>query len=456
MEQSVEEFAEQAWGKVELGDRRLARRAVQLGACMARNPEASLPRQMKDAGGLEGAYRFLNNDWVTLEKLLAPSYARTRAAAEEQGVVLWVNDITELDYTFHKRVEGLGPIGDGKGRGLWMHTTIAVEPGKREILGLGQVKVFLRQPTPVPKPKWTHSMEGRVWELAAEEIGSAPEGVTWVEVSDAGSNFFPYWATCRAHSKHFLIRVAQNRWVREQEEETAHKLVDYAGSLPGVPGSQHSIAIPARKNQAARVAEVQMAWAGVQVSASSQASPAERALPAFLAWVLRVWEPNPPNGVEGLEWILLSSLPVTNLEEAYERTKWYSFRWNCEDFHQCLKTGCQIERSQLDERSDLEALLGFAAPIAIRLLQMRQAARDHSEVAASTVVDPLMVEVLAQRLQVNEETMTIHEFWRLVARLGGFLGRKGDRDPGWRTVWWGWRYLSDLTDGARLILNRRT
>ncbi len=132
MEQSAEGFAEQAWGKVELGDRRLTRRAVKLGACMARNPEASLPRQVKDASALEGAYRLLNNTWVTLEKLLAPSYAQTRAAAEKMEVVLWVNDLTELDYTFHKRVEGLGPIGDGRG-GLLMHTTIAVGPGERDV-----------------------------------------------------------------------------------------------------------------------------------------------------------------------------------------------------------------------------------------------------------------------------------------------------------------------------------
>ena len=141
-----------------------------------------------------------------------------------------------------------------------------------------------------------------MWEMAAEEIGSAPEGVTWLEVSDAGSNFFPYWATCRAHNKHFLIWVAQNRWVREQEEDVAHKLIDYARWLPAVAGSEHTISIPARKNQAVRLAEVQMAWAGVQVASSSQASPVERALPAFSAWVLRVWEPNPPKGVEGLEW----------------------------------------------------------------------------------------------------------------------------------------------------------
>jgi hypothetical protein len=398
----------------------------------------------------------LNNEWVTLNKLLAPSYAQTRAAAAQRGVVLWVNDVTELDYTFHKQVEGLGPIGDGKGRGLLMHTTIAIVPGEREILGLGHVEVFLRQPTPVPKPKWTRAMEARVWAVAAEASGRAPDGVVWVEVSDAGSNFFPYWAKCLEQHKHFLIRVAQNRWVREPDEEIAHKLVDYARSLTAVEGSHHAIAVPARKQQAARIAQVQMAWAEVRVDSSQQAPPSERTLPTLSAWVLRVWEPDPPDGVEGLEWILLSSLPVTSLAEAHERTEWYSCRWTCEDFHQCLKTGCQIERSQLDDRADLEALLGFAAPIALRLLQLRQAARAHSDQFASEVLDPLMVEVLAQRTQVEAQTMTLHMFWRLVARLGGFLGRKGDGDPGWRTVWWGWRYLSDLTDGARLILDRRT
>jgi hypothetical protein len=337
-----------------------------------------------------------------------------------------------------------------------MHTTLAIVPGVREILGVGYVEVFLREPTPVPKPKWTRSMEGRVWAIAAEAIGSAPEGLTWVEVSDAGSNFFPYWEKCVAQHKHFLIRVAQNRWVREQDEEIAHKLVDYAQSLPAVEGSAHAIAVPARKTQAARTAQVQMAWAGVRVDPSPQAPPPERALSTVSAWVLRVWEPDPPEGVEALEWILLSSLPVTNLAEAHERTEWYGCRWLCEDFHQCLKTGCQIERSQLNDRADLEALLGFAVPIALRLLQLRQTARAHSEQLASAVVDPLMVEVLAQHTHVDHETLTIARFWRLVARLGGFLGRKGDGDPGWRTLWWGWRYLSDLTDGARLILERRT
>lgn len=456
MELSAQAFAQQTWGGVQLGDCRLNARAVKLGARMTAAPDASLATQVKSAAALEGAYRFLNNRSVRLPTLLAPTYAQTRQRASQGGVVLWVNDATELDYTFHRATGGLGPIGTGYGRGLLMHSTLAVVPQTREILGLGNVEVYLREPTPKPEPKWTRSMEGRVWGVATQAVGRAPEGVVWVAVSDAGSNSFPYWSKCLRLDKHFLIRVAQNRWVSRAEDGMAVKLVDYARSLAPVAGSERTVDVPARKGQPARQAQVVMAWARITVASSTQAPPEERELDPFDAWVLRVWEPDAPAGVEALDWILLSSLPVTTLAEADEKVAWYTCRWLCEDFHQCLKTGCAIERSQLNERRDLEALLGFAAPIAVRLLQLRQAARQPDERPAREVVDPLMVEVLARTTEVDSQSMSLRTFWRLVARLGGFLGRKGDGDPGWRTVWWGFRYLSDLTEGARLFSDHRT
>jgi hypothetical protein len=113
-----------------------------------------------------------------------------------------------------------------------------------------------------------------------------------------------------------------------------------------------------------------------------------------------------------------------------------------------------VECSQLNDGLDIQKLLGFAAPIAVRLLQLRQEARHAPDVLATTLVDPLMVEVLARQLPTESvSTMTILNFWRLVARLGGFQGRKRDGPPGWRTVWRGWRYLSDLTAGARLFVS---
>jgi hypothetical protein len=149
--------------------------------------------------------------------------------------------------------------------------------------------------------------------------------------------------------------------------------------------------------------------------------------------------------------VLLSSLPVGNLGDAQTRVDWYTCRWFCEDFHQCLKTGCRIEQRQLDDGADIQRLLGFALPIAVRLLQLRQTVRQAPEVPATTVVEPLLVQVLARRQRLNWQTLTAEQFWQQVARLGGHQGRRHDGPPGWRTVWRGWRYLSDLADGARLF-----
>jgi hypothetical protein len=401
----------------------------------------------------------MNNTHVTLQALLEPHYRQTLEEAGQHKVVLWVNDLTEVDYTFHNAKTGLGPIGNNKGKGFLLHSTLGIVPESRQVLGLGSVQVLLRQSAPKLRPKWTRTAEGLAWEMAAGKVGSAPTGVVWVHVSDAGSDYYPYMAACVDQGKHFLVRVSRNRVLTWEDEDPqagrieAHKLVDYARSLAPQTGSAYTVQVSADQKQPAREAQVGMAWAEVTVSPSPQAPAGERTHAPLTAWVLRVWEPAPPENVEALEWILLSSLPVRNLTEAQCRVDWYSCRWLCEDFHQVLKTGCKIEHSQLDDRADLENLLGFAAPIAVRLLQLRQVARQAPETLAISVVDPLMVKVLALHQNTNVQTLTIYNFWRLVARLGGFQGRKRDGDPGWRTIWHGWHFLSDLTDGARLFSN---
>ena len=231
------------------------------------------------------------------------------------------------------------------------------------------------------------------------------------------------------------MRVCHNRaldWVADAPQATqphAQHLIDYARSLPAQPGSAYRVRVPA----------------------PTQAPPAVRRLPPLDAWVVRAWEVDPPPGVDAIEWILLTSRPVAQAAEAHRITDWYTCRWLSEDYHQCLKTGCRVEHSQLDEGADLQRLLGFAAPIAVRLLQLRQTARQTPDMPATTVVEPFMVEVLARRQQVEAASLTAAEFWRRVAQLGGHQGRRRDGAPGWRTLWRGWRLLSDLTEGARLF-----
>jgi hypothetical protein len=455
----VQEWAQQQWAKVDLGDRRLNRRAVEMGARMAAHPEDSLPNQMQSWAALNAAYRLLNHPGVSMSKLLEPHLQQTLGQARAAPVVLWVEDTTELDFTPHPHTQGLGPIGDGKGRGLLLHSTLGVIPGSRRIVGLGSVQVVLRQPKAKKHTHWTRSPEAQLWEQSAQQVGRPPHGAIWVHVSDSGSDSFEYMAACRQNQKHFLVRVFHNRrlsWeadLPQAQQAEARKLLDYARSLPFDPASQYSVAVQATPKHPAREAQVQLAWGALTIPVPTQAPDAVQAYAPLAAWVVRAYEPQPPDGEEALEWILVTSLPVQSLADAQEKVSWYTHRWLCEDFHQCLKTGCRLEATQLDHADDIQTLLGFAAPLAVHLLQLRQEARLAPETPAVQVVDPLQVKLLVRvlALKIEVQALSLDQFWRYVAQLGGHLGRKGDGPPGWRTLWRGWRYLSDLTLGAQLL-----
>ena len=452
---SASEWAGQQFGQVNLGDKRLNRRTLEIGSKMAEHPDYSLPNQMEGRSATIGAYGLLNNKRVTMEALLQPHCKQTLAAAGRIQVVLMVEDTTELDYTAHPSKKGLGPIGDGKGQGLLLHSTLAVIPEGKEILGLTHAQVVLRQPAPPRRPHRSGSPEGQVWEVSAQTVGSPPEGVLWVHVSDRDSDIFEYMMACLDRGKHFLVRAFHNRVLSWEDEEPqmgeaeAH-LLDYVRSLPAQPGVGYIVHVEARNKQAAREAQVVLQWTQVLINPPVKGPKELRQRAPITAWVLRVWEPDAPTGAEPVEWILLSSLPITTKEEAYRAVDWYSCRWLCEDFHQCIKTGCHVEKTQLDDGEDVKRLLGFVLPIGVRLLQLRQAARNTPDLPAVAVVEPLMVEVLGRRKKKDVQNMTIAEFWKAVAGLGGHQGRRSDGPPGWRTVWRGWCKLADLTEGARL------
>ena len=121
-----------------------------------------------------------------------------------------------------------------------------------------------------------------------------------------------------------------------------------------------------------------------------------------------------------------------------------------EDYHQCLKTGCQIEQRQLQTYDGLRTLLGFLAPLALWLLQVRATARQEPERAASEVLPLEVVQVVAHLAKVPPAHLTARACWHRIAQAGGYLGRKSDGEPGWKTLWKGWLYIQTLLEGVHL------
>jgi hypothetical protein len=447
-------WAELQWGQVDLGDKRLTERAVEVGAKMAAHPDALMPKQAQTRAMLVGGYRLMNNTRVSMSKLLAEVYKTTRMVAEQQALVLLIHDTTELDFTAHKQTRGLGPIGDGRGRGLLLHSMLAVVPDTRQVLGLAHGQVVLREPHAKKRKDGRRSGEAKVWEVAAHEMGKPPVGSMWVHVTDRGSDGFEYMQACLAEATDFVIRAMHNRLLGELETVAGQKregLLDYARRLPAQPGSDYDVSVDATPKHAPRTAHIVLAWAALTIPAPVKPPPDHVASAPISAWVVRAWEPNPPAGAERVEWVLITSVPVNTVSDAKRVVGWYTCRWLCEDYHQCLKTGCRIEDTQLDDASDIQRLLGFKIPIAVRLLQLRQLVRDSSDQLAHRLIDPLLVKIAAHVQNRDATSMTMSEFWINVAKTGGYQGRRSDGPPGWRSLWAGWSYITDLATGARLF-----
>jgi hypothetical protein len=447
------EWAAATYARCALGDRRLARRVVELAATIARSPQVSLGRSCANPASLKAAYRLLQHPAATLETLSAP-HRRASVAAARSGseAVLLVQDTTEFDYTAHPATTGLGPIGDGRGRGFLVQSVLAVRPGataaRAMVLGVVHLQAFDRVPAPRPDEtsaeRRSRARESDVWVEAVAKVGSPPAAGRWVMVGDRGADIYRLFAACRAHGQDFLVRAVQDRRATDSAGEATHVVAHARGLAPHE--HRRSVEVPAKPGQPARTAEVEIGWSPLRLRPPAGTTGADD----LAIWVVRVWEHAPPAGATPLDWILLTSVPTETVEAVWERAEWYRHRWIIEEYHHALKTGCRLEASQLREQDRLWSLLGGCAPIAVRLLQLRMAARGDPSALATTVLDEQTITVVAALTKTSAIGMTLGTCWRMIARLGGHLGRNGDGEPGWKSIWWGWQRVQDTLDGVRL------
>lgn len=451
--ENLEEWAEQQWGGAELGDARRTQRAVKLGASIAANPEGSLPEQMSSWGKLKAAYRLLSEADVTHAKLSQPHWNHTRQQASQSKaeVVLFVQDTSELDYTHLSQTQNLGQIGNAKGRGVMLHSCLAVvpTPGNNEVLGLAGQRVWRRMEakakTETRTQRAARYRESEVWAEMVESIGRAPDTQQqWVSVADRGSDVFAYLRRAQALNWHCLFRACQDRAI-VQPDGARGRLMQSARALD--PMAQTTLTLRGRDGVPKQVLELQVAWVAVQIVPPVHG--AERHEAPQSGWCLRVWQATP--APRSLEWVLFTTVAVTDATDALMQVDWYATRWIIEEYHKCLKTGCAVERRQLTTAEGLERLVGFLAIVALRLLQLRTLARMHPASPAQTAVPEVFIQVLTARLQLPQPPRTLGEFWQALARLGGFIGRRGDGSPGWQTLWRGWFRLQDLCWGASFV-----
>jgi hypothetical protein len=388
------------------------------------------------------------------------------AACGGGGVVLAIHDTTETDFS-GLDVPELGPIGNGYCRGLLLHNVLAVDYANREALGLAGQFVHRRRTVRKGEgqgQKRRHPQrESRLWVRGVEAVGVPPAGVTWVNLMDRGGDTFESLARQVDLGQHFVVRSKSNRNVEVRDaigRRRKVKLHHYARRLPTL-GHRTVAAAGGHDEQAARTREASVRVAGgpVRVPAPHNKRGEHAAGAALDLWVTHVLEVDPPAGQTPLEWILLSDLPAATFAAACQRVDWYACRPLVEEYHKAQKTGCGIELPQFTTRRALEASIAMLSVVAVQLLRLRDLSRraDADTRRADQVVDESYVEVLGLwRFKEPRPSMSVKEFLYALARLGGHLGRAGDRPPGWLVLWRGWQDLQRLVDGAKLMRLKRS
>lgn len=439
MELDTFRWAEQQFGACKLGDVRRTRRLIRFASQVAAAPDATTPNQTEKWSDLKAAYRLIDNEDVTFSAVSEPHWRRTRD--REPGIWLILDDTTEIDFGPTNQAAGLGPLGQGFGRGFLLHSGLMVHPETEEVVGLAGQSIRYRTPAPRNETKLhrlNRDRESTVWSQLIDQIGSPPRGARFIHICDRMADNFEVYCHLLLTDQDWVIRASHmNRLVVHNHQETT--LAEYLKQLP-VYGT-YELSWRAAK-QGKRTAEVEVRVGMLMMPAPRHKSPwlKQNGITLISMNAIEVRETNASRNGEPLHWVLLTSLPVTGFEDAWTVISYYEKRPVVEDFHKALKTGCRVEERQYEASDRLEAITGLLSIAAVRLLQLRAASRINPDRPVEDAVPIRWVNIL-RSLRRGRAVTTVREFFRELAGLGGHLLRKSDGEPGWITLWRGFKKL---------------
>lgn len=454
---SSEQWALDNFGNCDLGDKRRTARLVRVAEHALSRPNGSFPEQLPQWKDLKAAYRLFSADGVTAEAIARPHWEATRN--QTSGRFLILNDTTEFDFGNHREVFGLGPTGNGGGYGFLCHNALMVNADTHDVVGLAGQLLHYRKPAPRKENKarkLLRERESQIWGKLVDEIGPSRGDSQWIHVGDRAADNFEFFCHLLDNRCDWVVRCARmNRYVLAAQEGPKIKISDWLKDKTNLQELGHyELPLRARQGVKARTATVAVSTATCLVPVPRHKSTYVRSIDAqpIRMQVVVLEEENPPKGKKGLFWVLLTSLAVKSFEQAWQVAGHYESRWLIEEYHKAQKSGCRVTDRQLSSSDRLEASTSLLSIVAVRLLQLKTIARAHPDKPARSVVPPLWLKMLkAVSPKLNRiHDITVGQFYRHVAMLGGFLGRKHDGHPGWITIWRGWVQLATMVQAVEL------
>ena len=449
-----EQIASEHWtayelSEISLGDQRLNWRLLDSASKLASRPSVSINQACDDWADTKATYRLFANQKTTAGKILSPHQQRTQERMAGETRCLVIQDTTLLDYSHHPSKAGMGPIGTTQQnlQGMVMHSALATTLQGLP-LGLLSQQIWSRdetahQMTADERRKLPiEAKESYKWLVAlSESVKHKPAKTQLITVGDAEADIFELFHHARKLQTDLLIRAGQNRAVNEPEVGLLWSVLEKQPVVGHV-----KVHVTKRPEQPARDALVAVRYTSLTLRPPqhlrSQIKPCS-------LYAILVQEVDPPAAVDPLCWLLLTTVPVCSFDDAVERIGWYCQRWQIEILHKILKSGCRIEQAQLASDKRLMPMIALFSIIAWRLFWLTFLARTDPQAPASAILakhelDALYTFIHKQPMP-DSLLPTVHQAILWIARLGGFLARKRDGEPGVTVIWRGWQRLADIS-----------
>lgn len=443
----------------QFADKRLATRFRRLLGQLEGADASSVPWACEDWANAKAAYRFFDNDRIEGGDILAGHFAATaRRARQEEGQLLVLHDSTQ--FSFNR--EAIGQIGVPKFRpkgkqfllhGLMMHSSLVVtEEGVP--LGLAAARFWTRgsfkgtnankrviNPTRVP----IEEKESYRW---LENIHEADEQIqlpgACVHIGDREADIFELFSLACVRKTRFLVRTCVDRLVADGY----HSLEKRMAAID--PAGIHTIEIIDAEGKSS---QVQLQIKFEQMTVMPPVGKQKMYQPLELT-AIHAEETNPPSERPKIIWKLLTNLPVADVHGAVEKLRWYALRWRIETFHKVLKSGCRIEESGLRTKERLTRLISACCVVSWRVYWVTIIRRSNTPLPPEAALTPTEIKVL-DHLKTNAEAPgeepTLDTYILKIAKLGGYLARKGDPPPGPVVIWRGFRRLNPMVEMAELM-----
>ncbi len=437
---------------IDFKDVRLKRRAVRLVEAFSESMSACIPQNCNGINETHAAYRFFNNPKVSGSELLRAHSQATVERLRAHEVVLAVEDTSFLSYGGKRTKCELGPHTSGQENGISLHACLAVTP---EGLNLGVLRTHFWTKPRQSGEKIDHKLrpieekESYRWLQGiehAEGVSGQIDTTRVVYVADRECDVYEVFKRAQELDAPWLVRAAYDR--NTSEGEKLFKL-----AMAGNELGQVSWHMKARPGRTEREVIQTIRSCKIELKAPRRLGPGQ---PLVEVYAIYATEINPPEGETPVSWLLLTNIEVCNLEEAIEKVQWYRCRWQIEVFFKTLKSGCGVEKLQLQSRTGLENAISLLIIVGWRIQYLTSLARAQSlsSEPCENWLDRQEWEgiwVLQQRSKPPKNPPSINQIVKMLGKLGGHLGRKHDGFPGALPIGRGLSKLYEFIDNSELM-----